>query len=74
MLRRTQPKPRWDWADRAADFPFLVRDRAGKFTASFDAVLADAGITTPSTNALMDNRPGIDMLCAPNCAAVLDRS
>ena len=30
--------------DRAADFRFLVRDRAGQFTASFDAVLATAGI------------------------------
>jgi putative transposase len=30
--------------DRAADFRFLVRDRAGQLTASFDAVLADAGI------------------------------
>ena len=30
--------------DRAADFRYLVRDRAGQFTASFDAVLADAGI------------------------------
>jgi transposase InsO family protein len=30
--------------DRAADFRFLVRDRAGQFTASFDAVLASAGI------------------------------
>ena len=30
--------------DRATDFMFLVRDRAGQFTADFDAVLADARI------------------------------
>jgi putative transposase len=33
-----------DLGDRAADFGYLVRDRAGQFTSSFDAVLADAGI------------------------------
>ena len=31
--------------ERTASFLFLIRDRAGQFTASFDAVLADAGIT-----------------------------
>ena len=34
-----------DLGDHAADFRFLVRDRAGQFTDSFDAVLASTGIT-----------------------------
>jgi transposase InsO family protein len=33
-----------DLGGRAADLRFLVRDRAGQFTASFDAVLASTGI------------------------------
>ncbi len=33
-----------DLGDAAARLRFLVRDRAGQFTAAFDAVLADAGI------------------------------
>ena len=34
-----------DLGNCAAEFRFLVRDRAGQFTASFDAALASAGIT-----------------------------
>ena len=33
-----------DQGDSAADFRFLVRDRVEQFTASFDAILAEAGI------------------------------
>jgi putative transposase len=33
-----------DLGDRAAQFQFLIRDRAGQFTASCDALLADASI------------------------------
>jgi putative transposase len=33
-----------DLGEHVARFRFLVRDRAGQFTASFDAVLADSGV------------------------------
>ncbi len=52
----TSPDGRWttqqvrnlmmELGDRADEFKFLIRDRAGQFTASFDAVPADAGIET----------------------------
>ena len=35
-----------DLGERAAGFSYLVRERAGQFTAAFDAVLAGAGIET----------------------------
>jgi transposase InsO family protein len=35
-----------DLGERADQFTVLIRDRAGQFTATFDAVLTDAGITT----------------------------
>jgi putative transposase len=38
-----------DLGERAARFRFLVRDRAEQFTASFDAVMADAGIEVVKT-------------------------
>jgi transposase InsO family protein len=53
-----------DLEARAAEFRFLSRDRAGQFTASFDAVLADAGITAikipprvPQANPLQRTTP-----------------
>ena len=33
-----------DLGEHVARFRFLIRDRAGQFTASFDALLTDAGI------------------------------
>jgi hypothetical protein len=33
-----------DIGERASHFRFLIRDRAGQFTAAFDAVLAGSGI------------------------------
>ena len=43
----TSPQARnlvMDLGDQAERFRFLVRDRAGQYTGSFDAVLSDAGI------------------------------
>jgi len=34
-----------DLGERADEFGYLIRDRAGQFSAAFDAVLADAGVT-----------------------------
>jgi putative transposase len=41
--------PLMDLGDQADDFRFLIRDRAGQFTASFDVVLSDAGIKVVKT-------------------------
>jgi hypothetical protein len=41
-----------DLGDHAADFRFLIRDRAGQFTQSFDAALASVGIEA------VKSRPG----------------
>ncbi|MEU4745588.1 integrase core domain-containing protein [Actinosynnema sp. NPDC023658] len=38
-----------DLGDRANDFRFLIHDRAGQFTTSFDTVLSDAGIHVVKT-------------------------
>jgi putative transposase len=55
----TNPDGRWttqqvrnlvmDLGDRVTQFRFLIRDRAGQFVASFDAVLADVGIRVVRT-------------------------
>jgi putative transposase len=44
LLRNRGRNLLMDLGDRAADYRFLIRDRAGQFTASFDAALASAGI------------------------------
>jgi putative transposase len=58
-----------DLGERDADFRFLIRDRAGQFSAPFDAVLADAGIEA------VKFRPGVLVRtpmrkgsCSPSCS------
>jgi hypothetical protein len=50
--------------DRAADFSFLIRDRAGQLTSSFDAALGSTGIMkipprSPRANAASSWRTGL---------------
>jgi transposase InsO family protein len=61
-----------DLGDRAADFQFLVRDRAGQFTDSIDAVLAAAGIQavkipprSPRANAYAESSFSLSGLRSP---------
>jgi len=54
-----------DLGDRAAELRFLVRDRAGQFTASFDAVLAGTGIFTASTLCRSITRLGVSPALFP---------
>ena len=52
-----------DLGNRVARFRFLVRDRAGQFAASFDAVLADTGIE------VVKIPPRCPLLTAASCFA-----
>ena len=61
--------PLMDLGDPAADFRFLVRDRAGQFTGSFNAVLASAGIEAVK---IPPGAPG-GRLCRKVCAHRPDR-
>ena len=45
-----------DLDDRATAFRILVRDRAGQFTASFDAALAGAGIDAVKIHRVVHGR------------------
>jgi putative transposase len=49
-----------DLGERAAEFRFLVRDRAGQFTEAFDAVLSAAGIEVAK---IPPRSPRADRLC-----------
>lgn len=49
--------------DRANDFRFPVRDRAGQFTASFDSVLADVGIAVVKIRRSAPGRTAMRTVC-----------
>lgn len=60
-----------DLDDRVTQFRFLVRNRASQFTASFDAVLTDAGIQAaripPGAHERTASPNGLSATCEPNC-------
>jgi len=57
-----------DLGEHVGRFRFLVRDRAGQFTASFDAVLADAGIEVVKIPPALSSRELLRRTLRPDSA------
>jgi hypothetical protein len=57
-----------DLGHRAASLKFLIRDRAGQFTTSFDAVFTAAGIRIAVSPRQTRSAKGSSAACAGNSA------